>query len=152
MVWIGWLRVFCMIFERLSNSTKDHHGSKIPSRLKSLVRGRIYSRTGCLKLFRFPPQFSPFCKSSFGGCAPTSVLPSMLTQGVLGSLMNGLTYIPAPTLLNPYSFYQHPMAIGVAWSGSFLPKVSRPSPSAVCSIIAHWGSATPSEYLNFYCM
>lgn len=65
----------------------------------------------CSVLFILSVMLTSLCKEYY---------QFILAQGVLGGLMNGLTYTPALTAVNQYFFKKRPLAMGIASSGSSL--------------------------------
>ncbi|KAJ5676118.1 hypothetical protein N7462_009015 [Penicillium macrosclerotiorum] len=103
--WIGSLQVFFMFSAGLvSGPMMDRYGPKI------II-------VPCSMLFVLSVMLTSLC---------TEYYQFMLAQGLLGGLMNGLTYTPALTAVNQYFFQKRPLAMGIASSGSSLAGVIFP--------------------------
>ncbi|OKL64276.1 hypothetical protein UA08_00235 [Talaromyces atroroseus] len=97
--WIGSLQVFFMFAGGLvAGPLMDRYGPKI-----ILIP--------CSTLFVLSVMLTSLCREYY---------QFMLAQGVLGGLMNGLSYTPAVTAVNQYFFKRRPLAMGIASSGSSL--------------------------------
>ncbi|RAH76811.1 putative MFS transporter [Aspergillus japonicus CBS 114.51] len=95
--WIGSLQAFFMFSAGLiSGPLMDRYGPR-----------RIL--LPCSLLFILSVMLTSLC---------TRYYQFLLAQGILGGLMNGLTYTPTLTAVNQYFLRRRPLAMGIASSGS----------------------------------
>ncbi|RAH44661.1 MCT family MFS transporter [Aspergillus brunneoviolaceus CBS 621.78] len=95
--WIGSLQAFFMLSAGLiSGPLMDRYGPRI-----ILIP--------CSLLFILSVMLTSPC---------TEYYQFLLAQGILGGLMNGLTYTPTLTAVNQYFLRRRPLAMGIASSGS----------------------------------
>ncbi|KAH8705640.1 putative MFS monocarboxylate transporter [Talaromyces proteolyticus] len=105
LAWIGSIQVFFMFSGGLiAGPLMDRYGPKI------IV-------VPCSVLFVLSVMLTSLCHEYY---------QFMLAQGVLGGLMNGLTYTPTVTAVNQYFFKRRPIAMGISSSGSSLAGVIFP--------------------------
>lgn len=104
----------------VSGPMMDRFGPKVCVELRlspSIADDKQVILIPCSLLFVLSVMLTSLC---------TEYYQFMLAQGVLGGLMNGLTYTPTITAVNQYFFQKRPLAMGIASSGSSLAGVIFP--------------------------